>query len=58
MYSCTRGTLGMSPAQLADALWGAVMATRGLGEFSFLTSGLLLGPLATFPGNPQHLNYP
>ena len=32
MYSCTRGTLGMSPAQLADALWGAVMGNAQTGR--------------------------
>ena len=32
MYSCTRGTLGMSPAQLADALWEAVMGNAQTGR--------------------------
>ena len=58
MYSCTRGTLGMSPAQLADALWGAVMGNAQTGRIFVFDLRTSPGPLATFPGNPQHLNYP
>ena len=48
MYSCTRGTLGMSPAQLAGALWGTVMGNVQTGRifvFDLRTSPWTFGDL-------------